>query len=166
MLLRGFAIKIYFLCKFILLFFHIFRIYLVTFRGSRREFGTSGKVRVSRLSYNYGNRWCEFRFPQFGAIERAVWITLTHGRKTLDRNDVWKYERQTRSTDCSYDQRLNKHCSAWQNRKPSRNFLPWEEHRNELAISLFKEKKRESETINLSNPVKSVSLPSWRNLNT
>ncbi|KAG5373814.1 hypothetical protein IGI04_042869, partial [Brassica rapa subsp. trilocularis] len=35
-------------------------------------------------------------------------ITLTHGHKTLDRNDVWIYERQTRSTDCSYGQRLRK----------------------------------------------------------
>ena len=32
--------------------------------GSRRESKTSGKVRVSWLSSGYGNRRCEFRFPQ------------------------------------------------------------------------------------------------------
>ena len=58
----------------------------------------------------------------------------------LDRNDVWKYERQIRSTDCSYGQRLRKRRSAQHNRKPSRNFSPREEHQNEFEISLSKQK--------------------------
>ncbi|KAF2559106.1 hypothetical protein F2Q68_00014737 [Brassica cretica] len=63
-------------------------------------------------------------------------ITHIHGHKTLDRKDVWKYERQIRSTDCSYGQRR----SAQQNRKPSRDFSPREEHQNKFTISLSKQK--------------------------
>ena len=67
-------------------------------------------------------------------------ITLTNGHKTLDQNDVWKYEIQIRSTNCSYAQRLRKRRSSQQNRKPSRDFSPREEHRNEFAIFLPKQK--------------------------
>ncbi|KAF3590819.1 hypothetical protein DY000_02022736 [Brassica cretica] len=69
--------------------------YMQFFISSRRESVIPGKVRISLLFSDYGNRRSEFRFPQFGARRRGgVRITLTHSRKTLDQNDVWKYERK------------------------------------------------------------------------
>ncbi|KAF3500641.1 hypothetical protein F2Q69_00042039 [Brassica cretica] len=77
-------------------------------------------------------------------------ITLTHSHKTLDQNDVWKYERQNRScnnagktTPAATSPIANTYANTVvleKNRKPSHDFSPQEVLRNELAISLSKHK--------------------------
>uniref|UniRef100_A0A0D3E876 Uncharacterized protein n=1 Tax=Brassica oleracea var. oleracea TaxID=109376 RepID=A0A0D3E876_BRAOL len=77
-------------------------------------------------------------------------ITLTHSHKTLDQNDVWKYERQNRScnnagktTPAATSPIANTYANTEvleKNRKPSHEFSPQEVLRNELAISLSKHK--------------------------
>ena len=71
-LLRGFEIRYTFsinLFCYLFIFFAFIRSLVV---GSRWESETSGKVRVSWLSSDYGNRRCEFRFSQFAIFHISV----------------------------------------------------------------------------------------------
>ena len=93
-LLRGFEIRsIFSINLFCYLFiFSAFVWSLVV--GSRRESGTSVNVRVSWLSSDYGNRRCEFRFPQRvnaqlsiskeGREEKYLGLPEHFGRKKKD----------------------------------------------------------------------------------
>ena len=64
--------KIYFLCKFVLSCFLIFSAFIwLLVVGSRRDPGPLDNYGFPKVSLFYGNRQCEFRFPQFGSRMRG-----------------------------------------------------------------------------------------------